>query len=141
VDREVKDALKRGAELLKRGRVLDAQRHFYRAFDTSGKSPRVKLEAAELWRKAGWAALMVRQDPENGWTMFHNARAIYRSLAGRAAGPLWEVERGMAIAAGRMGEHEEALRHCEDAERHTRTGEGRPRWNPAIALSCLCSPE
>lgn len=142
MDREIEISLKRGSALLKKNRILEAQRAFYRAVDASGKESSVKLQAAELWRKAGWATLMGRDDPENGWTMFHNARALYQSLDGLGSPALWEVERGMAIAAGRMGDPEESLRLCEEAEGHAQTPEQRAKVlnTKAIALSYLGRP-
>ena len=141
MDREIDAALKSGADHLKHARVLDAQREFYRAVDASGKDPAVKLSVAELWRKSGWAATMGTGDPETGWAAFLNARNLYASLDGPARGKLWEVERGLAIAAGMLGEQEEALRCCGEAELHAPgPAELAKVWNTrSIALSMLDS--
>ena len=137
--KKVDAALRRGVDLLRKVRILDAQHAFYEAVDAAGKDPEIKRAAAEFWRKAGWAATMGNDDPESGWTMFHNARALYLSLNGGGSGRLYEVERGMAIAASKMGEHEEALRSCDDAEAHASSDEERCKvWNTrAVGLSIL----
>ncbi len=135
----IEAAVARGAECLRKSRILEAQRAFYDAVDASGKDPVVKRTVAEAWRKAGWSATMGADDPESGWTMFHNARAIYLSLNGGSDPRLYEIERGMAIAAGKMGEYEEALRCCDDAEGHACVLEERCKvWNTrAVNLSMV----
>jgi tetratricopeptide (TPR) repeat protein len=114
----VESAIRRGEGLLRETRILDAQDAFYEAVYASGRDPEVKLRIADAWRKRGWVSTMNEDDPESGWTMFHNARAIYKSLNGQGFDRLWEVERGMAIAEGKMGGHEQALLLCDDAARH-----------------------
>lgn len=111
-------AIRRGEGFLGQGRILEAQDAFYEAVYASGRDPEVKLRIADLWRKRAWTSTMAEDDPESGWTMFHNARALLKSVNGRGAERLWEVERGMAIAEGKMGGHEQALLLCDDAARH-----------------------
>jgi len=132
----VSSAMEAAAGHLKRGDVLAAQQAFYRARDASRKSPTVMRAIADAWKAAGWNATMALDDPESGWAMFHNARAVYASLGAPA---VWEVVRGMAIAAGKMGEHEEALRLCDDAERLAPDAVARAKvWNTrAVACSYL----
>ena len=137
--REVESALRRGERLLEENRILEAQDAFDGAIRASGKDPAVKLRVADAWRRRGWAATMRDDDPESGWTMFHHARALYLSGKGLRTGRLWEVERGMAIAEGKMGSHEQALLLCDEAARHA-PGPGelcKVLNTRAIALSSL----
>lgn len=101
--------IEEGARLLKKNLCVEAQRLFYRAVEID---PNQRLAIAELWRKAGWGALWGFDDPENAWHAFHNARALYRKLG---HSKLAEAERGLAIAASRMGEHQEAVEACDRA--------------------------
>ena len=119
--------------------LLEARREFQQAIDLSKKDPAVKLRSADLWRRYGWAATMGTADPENGWTMFHNARAIYLSLPGKDGGKLAEVLRGMAIASSKMGDLEDSLRACDEAEACATSDKERTKiWNTrAITLSFL----
>jgi CHAT domain-containing protein len=102
------EALTRGQALLSEGKLREAQAAFYCALDGSGKSPEVAVRIADLWRKAGWPRVMGEaRDPEAGYTCFHNARAILSKYD--ADGTLRaQVNRGLAIAAAHLGDHEEA---------------------------------
>ncbi len=132
-------ALEEASGLLEKRRLLEAKRAFYRARDLSGRDPEVMREIANRWKQGGWTATMAGNDPEAGEAMFHNARAITAELAPPDRAKLCEIARGMAIARGKLGEHEDALQLCAEAEEVAPDDEARAKiFNTrAVTLSYI----
>lgn len=87
----------------------------------------------ERWKSAGWTATIQNRDPEAGTTCFHNARGIFAALGDPV---LWEVVRGLAIASAMLGDHDAALRLCDEAERLAPDATARAKvWNTR-GVSC-----
>ncbi len=121
-------ALAQAASHLDSGDVLAAQRAFYAARDLSGRDPAVLRDIGRRWLLAGWKAAIPNRDPETGSTLFHNARQIFLSLGGDPQ--LWEALRGLAICSAMLGEHDAALRLCDEAEAAATDGLARAKvWN------------
>ncbi|MCC6739327.1 MAG: CHAT domain-containing protein [Planctomycetia bacterium] len=130
----VEETLAEADQRLAGGDVLGARRAFYRARDLSGRDPAVMRDIGHRWRLAGWNATIARRDPEAGGAMFQNACAIYRSLGGDPA--LWEALRGVAMTCGMLGDHETALRLCDEAEAAAPDDHARAKvWNTR-GVSC-----
>ncbi len=136
---EVAELLAQAKGLADDGWSKQALEPFLQAIDLSDGDLDARFAIAEQLRKSGWFAVMSQNLPEDAWVFFDRARILYGQDGARGATKLWEVERGLSVAMGKTGQQEEALRHCDRAERLTQAGDQLAKvWsNRAIALSYL----